>query len=620
MLRGVWLLVAVVATLIGASGAGASPGLAVGATENELMWNTADTVSVARYLGLRTMAITLDWEPRLDDLEPAQIDGLNRAVTAAGPLRIVLGIHNNWQRAPVDDVNRERYCTYATNALRRYPQINDVIVWNEPNVGFFWAPQFDANGASASPHGYFELAAHCYDVLHGVRPSVNVVGPVNSHWGNDNPNAHSNITHSPSRFIRELGAAYRASGRTRPIFDTLGHHPYPRRSDEHPSIRHEDPTVISIGDTGRLIEVMREAFGGTAQRIPDDGLPIWYLETGYQTTIPAEKAGAYDTQPENWPGPVPDVAPAAEVDQAKQLTDSLRLMYCQPHVEAVFNFLLKDEREMARWQSGVFWADGSAKGSLEAYRSVISEVNDGRVNCGTVPGAGAPPVTATTTPGRVPASGGGGSSEPKTQRSVTTMSYSGSTRAPFGGFALRARLTRGATKSDAGLSARQVTFVVDDETYLTTTNERGVASIAPSPPVRPGAHRVEVRFRGDEISLGSTARTDVQVVNSKGTVTSTRRLRLASRLQATIVARSNGINVRGSLTLRRARVQRVALTALGVFGGGGSAWLSGHHGQSRYDVHLRRLANGRFRIQVWRNGVAVHPAVAVPAAWLRIRR
>ena len=624
MARGVWLLVAVVATLIGALGAGApsaaaSPGLAVGATENELLWNTADTVSVARYLGLRTMAITLDWEPRLDDLEPAQIDGLNRAVTAAGPLRIVLGIHNNWQRAPVDDVNRQRYCTYAANALRRYPQINDIIVWNEPNVGFFWAPQFDASGASASPRGYFELAAHCYDVLHGVRPSVNVVGPVNSHWGNDNPNAHSNITHSPPRFIRELGAVYRASGRTRPIFDTLGHHPYPRRSDEHPSVRHEDPAVISIGDTARLIEVMREAFGGTAQRIPDNGLPIWYLETGYQTTIPPAKAAAYDTELENWPGPVPDVAPGTAVDQAKQLTDSLRLMYCQPHVEAIFNFLLKDEREMARWQSGVFWADGSSKGSLEAYRAVISEVNEGRVNCGTVPGAGAPPVT-TTVPGRAPSSGAGGSSEPRAQRSITTMSYSGSTRAPFGGLRLRAKLTRGATTSGSGLSARQLTFVVDDETYLTTTDERGVAAIQPSPPIRPGAHRVEVRFRGDEISLGSTTRTDVRVVNSRGTVSSTRRLRLSSRLRATIVARSDGTTMRGTLTLRGARARRISLTALGVLDGGRSAWLSGRAGQSRYDIHLRRLPSGRIRIQVLRSGVAIHPAVAVPAASLRIRR
>ena len=621
MARGVLLLVAILATLIGAPGAAGSPGLAVGANENELFWNTADTVSVARYLGLKTMAVTLDWEPRMDDLEPVQIDALNRAVTAAGPLRLVLGIHNNWQRAPVDELNRQRYCAFAANALRRYPQINDIIIWNEPNVGFFWSPQFDAGGASASPRAYFELAAHCYDVLHGVRPSVNIVGPVNSHAGNDNPNAHSNITHSPPRFIRELGAAYRASGRTRPIFDTLGHHPYPRRSDEHPSVRHEDPTLISIGDTGRLIEVMREAFGGTAQRIPDNGLPIWYLETGYQTTIPPAKAAAYDTQPENWPGPVPDVAPGAEVDQAKQLTDSLRLMYCQPHVEAIFNFLLKDEREMARWQSGVFWADGSAKGSLEAYRSVISEVNDGRVNCGTVPGAGAPPVT-TVVPGRAPSSaaGSGGSSEPRAQRSVTTMTYSGSTRATFGGLQLRARLTRGATKSDAGLSARQLTFVVDDETYLTTTNAEGIASVVPSPPIRPGAHRIEVRFRGDEISLGSTARTDLQVVNSRGSVTSTRRLRLAPRLQATIVARSSGGDARGTLTLRRAKAHRVPLTALGVLDRGRAAWLSGRDGQSRYDVHLRRLPSGKVRIQVWRGGIAMHPAVTVPAASVRILR
>jgi hypothetical protein len=619
MARGVWLLVAVVATLIAAPGAGSSPGLAVGATENQLLWNTADTVSVARYLGLRTMAITLEWEPRLDDLEPIQIDSLNRAVTAAGPLRIVLGIHNNWQRAPGDDVNRQRYCTFAANALRRYPQINDIVVWNEPNVGFFWAPQFDASGASASPRGYFELAAHCYDVLHGVRPSVNVVGPVNSHWGNDNPNAHSNITHSPSRFIRELGAVYRASGRTRPIFDTLGHHPYPRRSDEHPSVRHEDPAVISIGDTARLVEIMREAFGGTAQRIPENGLPIWYLETGYQTTIPPAKAAWYDSEAESWPGPIPDVAPGTAVDQAKQLTDSLRLMYCQPHVEAIFNFLLKDEREMARWQSGVFWADGSAKGSLEAYRSVISEVNEGRVNCGTVPGAGAPPVT-TTVPGRNPSSGAGGSSEPRAQRSVTTMSYSGSTRAPFGGLGLRAKLTRGATRSDSGLSARQVTFVVDRETYLTTTDEHGVAAIVPSPPIRPGTHRVEVRFRGDEISLGSTARTDVRIVNSRGTVTSTRRLRLSSRLQATVVARSDARNVRGVLTLHQARAHRVPLTALGVLDGGRSAWLSGRDGRSRYDIHLRRLTSGRVRIQVFRSGVAIHPRVSVPAGTLRIRR
>src|SRR5918995_2748422 len=262
MWRGVGLLVAVVATLSFAPVGSASPGLAVGAVENELLWNTAQTVSVARHLGLRTMVVNLEWEPRLNDLEQGQIDALNRVVTTAGGVRIVLGVHNNWMRTPVDEPGRQRYCEFAANALRRYPQINDIIVWNEPNLGFFWRPQFDADGASEAPRAYFQLAAHCYDVLHGVRPGANVVGPVNSHWGNDNPNGFSNVSHSPPRFIRELGAAYRASGRQRPLFDTLGHHPYPLRSDEHPSVRHTDPAVISIGDTSRLLEVMQEAFGG----------------------------------------------------------------------------------------------------------------------------------------------------------------------------------------------------------------------------------------------------------------------------------------------------------------------------------------------------------------------
>jgi hypothetical protein len=611
------------ASLLASPSAGAEPGLAVGAVENQLMWNTADTLNVAGYLGLKTMAVSLTWEPTQNDLDATQILGLNRAVTTAGSLRIVLGVHNNWTRTPVDAASRQRYCDFAANALRRYPQINDIIVWNEPNVAFFWRPQFDANGASEAPRGYFELAAHCYDVLHGVRPGLNVVGPVNSHWGNDNPNANSNVTHSPSRFIRELGAVYRASGRTRPIFDTLGHHPYPRRSDEHPSVQHTDPAVISIGDTARLLEVMAEAFGGTAQPIPQDGMPIWYLETGYQTTIPQSKFSAYDGDLENWPGPVPDVAPGTAVDQAKQLADSLRLMYCQPYVEAIFNFLLKDEPQMAGWQSGVFWADGTPKGSLDTYRAVIQEINGDRVNCSTVPGAAEAAAATAAVVNRGGQAGGpaAAAGSPGAQRSVTKLTYRGVAKAEFGQLRLRARLTRGATASDAGLGARQVTFVVDSEAYLTTTDARGFASLVPSPPIRPGNHRVEMRFRGDAVSLGTGARIDVQIVNARGSAASRGRLKLSPKLSATLVARSDGTTVSGGLTLRRpnAKATTVRLTALGIAGKGRAAWLSGTLGGARYDVHVKRLPKGKVRVQVARNGVDLHRAATLPARLLRVR-
>ena len=628
------MFVAVMAALAASPVAGAAPGLAVGAVENALMWNTGETVAAARHLGLRTMAVTLEWEPRDSDLEPAQIDGLTSAVVGAGDIRIVLGIHNNWQRTPVDAAARQQYCTFAANALRRFPQINDIIVWNEPNVGYFWRPQFDENGASAAPRGYFELASQCYDVLHSVRPGVNVVGPVNSHWGNDNPNAFSNVTHSPPRFIRELGSVYRASGRTRPLFDTLGHHPYPRSSDEPPSTKHTDPAVISIGDTDRMVAVMQEAFGGTAQRTPQEGLPIWYLETGYQTTVPAEKAAAYDGGFENWPGPVPDVAAGTAVDQAKQLTDSIRLMYCQAHVEAIFNFLLRDEREMAGWQSGVFWADGSPKGSLGAYRSVISEVNEGKVNCGTVPGApGVAPVAPrlpSVARGAASSSGSGagagaaagaagGGADPKAARSVTKLTYQGATQAAFGKLRLRVQLTRGAIATTDGLGARQLTFVVGDDTYLTTTNAAGVAAVTPSPPTRPGSHRVTIRFRGDELSLGTGARVAVQVVNTPGRVASTKRLRLSKTLEAGFSARSDGKTARGTLTLRkRGGVQSVRIDALGVVGASGTAWLGGTDGRNRYDINVKRLGRTRVELQIWQNNVPLHRPVALPAKQLLI--
>ena len=146
------------------------------------------------------------------------------------------------------------------------------------------------------------LLARCWDVLHTLRPSVNVVGPAASVWGNDNPNAFSNVSHSPTSFIRGMGAAYRASGRTRPLFDTFGHHPYPTRSNERPWVAHSDELIMSLGDVDRLLARLREAFGGTGQPIPDNGVPIWYLETGYQTQIDDAKQGLY---PVSRTGPAP---------------------------------------------------------------------------------------------------------------------------------------------------------------------------------------------------------------------------------------------------------------------------------------------------------------------------
>jgi len=213
----------------------------------------------------------------------------------------------------------------------------------------------------------------------------------------------------------------------------------------------------------------------------------------------------------------------------------------------------------------------------------------------------------------------GGGADPKAARSVTKLTYQGATQAAFGKLRLRVQLTRGAIATTDGLGARQLTFVVGDDTYLTTTNAAGVAAVTPSPPTRPGSHRVTIRFRGDELSLGTGARVAVQVVNTPGRVASTKRLRLSKTLEAGFSARSDGKTARGTLTLRkRGGVQSVRIDALGVVGASGTAWLGGTDGRNRYDINVKRLGRTRVELQIWQNNVPLHRPVALPAKQLLI--
>jgi hypothetical protein len=87
------------------------------------------------------------------------------------------------------------------------------------------------------------------------------------------------------------------------------------------------------------------------------------------------------TGQENDDQPLPDVTTDGGPTESTQLTDGIELAYCQPYVSAYFNFLLVDEPDLARWQSGVLWADGSRKAAYSALKSVISAVTAGNVNC-----------------------------------------------------------------------------------------------------------------------------------------------------------------------------------------------------------------------------------------------
>jgi hypothetical protein len=156
--------------------------------------------------------------------------------------------------------------------------------------------------------------------------------------------------HDPLVFLRAVAAAYRRSGRTRPIVDAFGHNPYPQTAAESPTATHQDG-FVGEGDYPRLRRVLR-AFG-----TPD----VWYLEDGFQTTVPRRLDPRY-TGREN----VATVSPSV---QAARLREAIALAACQPHVRAFFNFELVDESRLAGWQSGLVWRGVHRKPAARAFAS-----------------------------------------------------------------------------------------------------------------------------------------------------------------------------------------------------------------------------------------------------------
>jgi hypothetical protein len=250
-----------------------------------------------------------------------------------------------------------------------------VVIWNEANSPQYWPP-----GAGAP--AYEALLARCYDVLHAFRANVNVVDSTASHY-------------DPARFITELGAAYRASGRDRPIIDTFGHNPYPEYAAEDPWAVHTGTGTIGEGDYETLMTAITNAFAATAQRVPSaTWARLWYLEDGFQTEVPWPFGSLY-TGRENDRTALPAVALGSR-SQATQLTAAIKLAYCQPAVSAFFNFRLIDERRLAGWQSGLMYTNGVRKPSFEAYRRVAADVTDRTVDCSNV--VGAPSLAAAARP------------------------------------------------------------------------------------------------------------------------------------------------------------------------------------------------------------------------------
>jgi hypothetical protein len=334
-------------------------------------------VDVSRRAGFDAVVLTAGWAPGLTAPPAESLRGIHNVASVARQkhLRLFVVVWNGSGRnTPQGPAQREQFAQFAAAVARKVPSAYGVIVGNEPNLNTFWLPQFGPDGQDVAARAYEDLLARSYDALKDVRPGLRVIGVGLSPRGADRPHG-IRPTHSPTAFIRDLGAAYRASGRQRPLMDSFAIHPYMLSSAVPPTVAHPRTTQITLADYPKLVTLLDEAFRGTPQR--GRTLPILYTEFGVQTRVPQSKLASYESATATEPVRV------SPERQAAYYRKALALAYCQPTVKGLFIFHTFDEIRLDGWQSGLYYADHTPKPSLTLFRKAVADLRHGKLtSCG----------------------------------------------------------------------------------------------------------------------------------------------------------------------------------------------------------------------------------------------
>jgi hypothetical protein len=329
----------------------------------------AQMAQVAK-MGVNMLRIVVTWMPgqaRADDDFPAVCNAYKAA--AQYGITVVLNIIPGWitkdgQHPPLRASAQNQFGTLAANyesliydpaaPCTKQPTFY-LAVGNEPNNDLFWKPQ------AGAPEAYGSLVAKTYDL---VKKKAREMG-VNAYVLAGELSSTGDT--APADFIAGMVKAYRDSGRKNRIMDGWSYHPYGTSSSDSPETVHPGAT-IGTADYPRLVAAL-SGYDGTGQ--PGSTLDIWYTEYGVESLIPTHKSRHYVGNEPSTSGAV------GEGPQGEFYNKYLRLANTQPNVKAAFIFLPKDEKELGRWQSSLFYRDGTPKTSLQPVLTGLRNV------CGT---------------------------------------------------------------------------------------------------------------------------------------------------------------------------------------------------------------------------------------------
>ena len=218
------------------------------------------------------------------------------------------------------------FAAFAAATARRYPYVYRFLIWNEPNQRRWLRPTL--------PSLYVQrLLNPAYAAIHRVRMNALVAGGVTA------PRAATGGV-SPAVWIQGM-AGYHAR------LDAYAHNPYPLTPSETPLVGGCDHcSTLTMATLPRLLADVAHAFGA--------GTRIWLTEYGYQTNPPDKLLGV------------------SRIKQALYMSQASMRAYLSPRVDMMISYLVQDEPEIDRWQSGMLTVTGAEKPSYQAFQLPLS--------------------------------------------------------------------------------------------------------------------------------------------------------------------------------------------------------------------------------------------------------
>lgn len=347
------LLLALLAALAATTGFSAPPahaasGVEYGVTDDAWLQSGAGTLQSRlarlRALGVNVVRFTLNWNlvapvrPEAPaDPEDAAYDwsktdpvltGLrSRGITVVLQLNGTPTWANGGRPANYAPTSATTFRDFATATATRYPWVKRWLVWNEPNQVRWLRP------TSASIYTT-RLLNPAYLAIHRVIPGAQVAG------GGTAPRGSTGGV-SPVAWLTSMRAAHAR-------LDAYAHNPYPldpkRETPLHGGCA--NCTTITMATISKLVSLVGRNFPRAR---------IWLTEYGYQSNPPDRLLG---------------VSPAL---QARYVGEGAYVAYRTSRVDLLIHFLVRDEPNIARFQSGVLTLAGKAKPAYAAYQLPLAE-------------------------------------------------------------------------------------------------------------------------------------------------------------------------------------------------------------------------------------------------------